>query len=82
MTTPPTSSAFEGPPGVGQVVGEDAGLQPETAGVDLGEGLLHVSEGEGHDQRREGLLRTDLGRARCVDQDGRSEEESVGADRR
>ena len=53
---------LEGAPGVIQIIGEDACLQPEAAGVDLGEGVLDIAEGEGHDERRESDRVEALGR--------------------
>ena len=76
--TPPTSSSRERPPGAGQVVREDTGLQPEDRVVDPRDRVVEVAERERDDERREGLVRADLGGERHVGQDRRREERAVG----
>ena len=68
----------EGLPGVREVVGEDAGLESERAVVDLAHGVREVGEREDDDERRERLVRADLGLDRDVLQDRGLEERAVG----
>ena len=70
---------IERAPGVGQVVREDARLQPVVGVVDAADRLVEVVEPEGDDDRGEGLGRADLRLGRDVGQDGRREEGAIGA---
>jgi len=75
----PDLELAEAPPGIGEVVGEDAGLEAEGAVVDLADRVGEVAEGGGDDERGERLVGADVGRDRRVGQDRRREVVAVGA---
>src|SRR3990172_9909531 len=74
----PDLELAEAPPGIGEVVREDAGLEAEEAVVDLPDRVVEVDEGKDDDDRGEGLVAADLGRHRHVLEDRRREERPVG----